>query len=366
MLLDLLIYFSFLFFSFFYASQTAIFSKNKNYWNITTFLPLLFFSMIFGVRYNVGTDFQNYVFLFEKNINTGKYDFYRLEPFFRILILILNKLNLQYYFFFLITFLIQYFFLYLSFKKNTCILKYSLFFFITTFSISYLNIIRQGVAVTIILYAYLLLSKKKYFQFLVTVIFAALFHKTAFISCIVVLLLPLCLIEINKKIIYILLLITLFCQDQILSIIFDLYNSMVNILPILNSFPKLNPTKLIKAGSGLGILLQNFEFILIIFLFNKNNKKHILFFIIFVFGAFIQNIAGYNLIFARIPMYFTICKIFVCGDIMKNTFIYWKNNATLNKIAALIVIVINIVMFTSAIVQSQSNCSPYQFYFMNN
>lgn len=154
------------------------------------FLPLISLIFIIGLReYNVGTDTGNYynrLWLGEPELN------FNSEFLFDLLAIILRSFDSSYTFFLLLISFLFYAFLYGALKKYTKQFEANLFFalfacislfFFLSMSI---NVIRQGVSLSILLFSYTLWVERKSNLWVLFFVFLALaFHLTSIIPILI-------------------------------------------------------------------------------------------------------------------------------------------------------------------------------------
>ena len=157
----------------FSAIFISVFSKQKK-----LFLLLNFFitGLLVVLRDNVGNDFSAYSNIFNEIKEGGGY-------YFEIGYTILNIISPNFFIVIILTTIISFFFLYKSImyfnKENP---NLSLFIYFAYFLILFnFHLIRQGVAIAIVLYSYKYIYERSFFKFLLFIIFASFFHKTALI-----------------------------------------------------------------------------------------------------------------------------------------------------------------------------------------
>lgn len=162
------------------AVKRGLFNSKEEFL-IPVLLRVLLFMPFFltaALRYNVGTDYETYRTLQIPEALAGKYD--RIEPIYIPFIYLFSGiLNTDQLFFSFIHFLIMLF----VFKaiQNQSKDKYmSIFLLLFTgfFNMS-LNIMRQSIAIAIMLYGIKYLETNKYKKFSLSVLVAFLFHKSA-------------------------------------------------------------------------------------------------------------------------------------------------------------------------------------------
>src|SRR3712207_3539598 len=141
---------------------------------------MLVFSLIVGLRWEVGIDYSAYYDLLVGDVSYWAYD--RLEPISRWSILFVQKSQLPFYTWFIFVAFTQIFFLVKSFRgKYAYLLPLGIFCFLA-YTLSFnMNVARQGCALSIALYAYSFIYQKDWKRFVLFVLLAACFHKTAIV-----------------------------------------------------------------------------------------------------------------------------------------------------------------------------------------
>lgn len=171
------------------------------YFFLISIVPII----LSGERYNVGTDFQTYLSIFEDINSRNILELIRLSKFLEPMYVVINKISAILFFesgksVFYVTSILIFGFLYigiLGYRKEIKLsipLSY-LIFFCSIFPLT-LNIQRQLLAVMIVFIAYRYLLRNETIKFIVMIFIAASFHSTALIV------LPLFLFGIlNKKVV---------------------------------------------------------------------------------------------------------------------------------------------------------------------
>lgn len=162
----------------YYHSNTLIISKKAQI--LIMLVPVCLWIIILGSQNSVGTDYESYYSLFS-GADVGLYD-RKKEYLFVFLCNFINKNNLNPQIGFYLFSILQMFFLYLFILKvnfeRLDIFIY-VFFTCSTFFINQLNGLRQFLAADIFMLAYLLLKEKKYFLYIIMLIFASMFHRSS-------------------------------------------------------------------------------------------------------------------------------------------------------------------------------------------
>ena len=155
----------------------ACFKFKDNLGVKTIFWIMLIFS---AIRYNVGWDFPTYTDLIEGRLKDSQFE--RIEWLSQSIMLLARYTFTQFYF--IINSVIGMVCLYKVCSKLSKDAAFSLFLFLT-FSLFYLmtmNIIRNFVAILLVMYACRLLLEKKYWGYVVVIIIATGFHSSAVIG----------------------------------------------------------------------------------------------------------------------------------------------------------------------------------------
>ncbi len=159
------------------ATTTGGLINHRSFWHFETILPLLFFAVIFGMRYNVGVDYLGYLEGYLWREYVGKNDFL-----FNLLSEIGWKLNLHYAVYFAIIAFIQVFFFFYAFKDERYLFPFLVFFLFTNGEwLNWMNVIRQALAMCIWIFSIRYIEDKKIGKYLFWCIVAFLFHRSAIV-----------------------------------------------------------------------------------------------------------------------------------------------------------------------------------------
>lgn len=165
-------------------NATLIQFKPKRNWlyYVLVLLPPVLFATI---RYNIGTDYMNYWYYYN-----GAGNYYSYEPLFRLLNVIARNVFHGFYGVLLLSALLTYGFLLASLVKlkDHISISMALWVYYCYYYVASFNVMRQLIAVSIILYATVLLAENKKIIFVVLVIVASLFHTSAILTLVFLLL----------------------------------------------------------------------------------------------------------------------------------------------------------------------------------
>ncbi|BAX78636.1 hypothetical protein ALGA_0241 [Labilibaculum antarcticum] len=326
------------------------------------YLPILIYSLFWGLRYNVGTDFQSYENFF-RSVKMNTSNIYKLEPGYHFLNEILANLDLTSTSIFIVTSFIVVYFLYKSVSTKSNLLPIVIFFYFTTSTVLFSqNGIRQSIALCILFIVIRFFVEKKYIKSIILLILAFLFHKSVLIPA---MLIPIFYRNIfsSRILVLIAMLFTLIFGTELLpyllkqsAFIFTAlnYDQLDRILKFSVTFEK---------GSGIGFLLKISIYILTIYLspYVKNYFKlspYIIFYNFFILGIILEPIISQNYFLNRINMYFLPMRIFVYAY---SCLYLMKNNTTKNYLFALYYFIAHILFFIASVYSNSNDCGYFQF-----
>lgn len=293
------------------------YANNKLIKKLTFLLSFFIVWLIAALRYNVGTDYPNYIYIFEY---LHQYEIGKLEPLYFILNQIIFYLKLDAQWLFVITSFICIYFIY----KTACYYHRGWFilFFLLFWYFASLNLVRQMTALGIMSYGFHCLLNGRHNKFFCSLIFALGFHYS------VLFLLPLFFIK-NIRISWlsgILILIStivIITQFNIIQLIFSsgYFESSKYGVYAINEYNRES-----EIGSGIGILIQLLAPLLIVFFSHKIQLQQrysivVLLSIIFI-ATLLLTLDVY--IFNRVMVVYSLCYLFIAGYISKSDF-HYKN-----------------------------------------
>ncbi len=286
----------------------GVYRKNKIIrW--TSIVPPL---MLASLRYNVGTDYGTYESLFNQFSRGSLIDYLQdsasAEPGFYILVQISNFLTGDSALMFAIAAALSLIFFHLGLNRYNIkhpALVYFLYLVIL-FPMT-LNLVRQGVAVSIAFYAFSFLIERDFRRYLIYMIIAGLFHVSIFI------LLPIYLLnrltETKYKNVYLTFLPKLVAVAGCILIFIPFFSNLVMQIPAFGKYSMYT----VNAGEGANytLLLQIAVLVsgttLISRAINDNNRKLYMMTIIFATLEVVFGTIGYSSTFIkRIGLYFSI------------------------------------------------------------
>lgn len=287
--------------------------KKWQYSLATIFFVLLF--IVSAFRDGMGTDYKNYQLLFYDYLNSGDAVIQRLEPGFKLIFEVVSFFSYDSRLFFVITSFLILFFYFFGFLKYSRSVLLSIFLFVTLYYyFNSLNTVRQFVAMALIFcFSTRYLAERNLLKYLISVVFASLFHLSALIM------LPaywLC----KKMSFRAVILLFIF-----LPIFFLSYDLIANI--VFKIIPSYQVYSDYEIGSSSAFIVIQIVFFIFIFIAYKHNKNwtnvELLSFNLSLISLFLYILSYKNAIFLRVAtyfgMYFMILVPAVLNEFKKNS-----------------------------------------------
>lgn len=346
--------------------------RKKFIYNVFAFM-ILFYTIILGLRKNVGIDFKSYYILFKQYEIQG--DLSGEDLIFQFFAPLIVKCGVHYNFFItFLAFVLIYSLIY-TFKNKLSLLYIYLFYFFTgLIMLTSVNIMRQYGAYFIAFYSFSCFFSKKYTKFVLLFFLAFTLHKTCIIYLPFLFFKDLDIFK-NRYLQYILLFTSFFVGEFVFQYILnnDLFDLLTPYLgnsdytAYINSynFSKMSRTSNDVANTGL------YKYFLLIIdtciIFYSSRLKHlyskyyiVFFYNLYFFGIIFQNIFSFNEVTSRIFIYFEYYRFYILSILTYDCFNVQKNNIFL-KIFFWIVVVLFIVFFYRTIGSRSGGCAPWQF-----
>lgn len=317
--------------------------------NLFIIFGLLCCSIFAGIRYKVGTDYGTYCLIY----NRPEY-FRNIEKGF-IAIVKIAKLLGNYKWMFFLSALITSFFAWMSIiRKDINHFVAFVIYFLCVYAISF-NAVRQGIAVSIMMLAFVQLENNKYKYFILLTILASLFHSTAVIAGIAYFFLK--IIQNFKKGFIVLAILSigfliLFSKyfKNIIRFLekWKIFERIIKYMDYLDTTNTSNKTFIIKL----------FIFLLCALLAKRlitHNEGNRLYFGLFALEVAIEKLGSISPYFKRMDMYFILGEIVIVSQL----FCVGKNRLTRFWINFLI-ICFYLLYFSIYVLSGYSNLLPYR------
>lgn len=329
--------------------------------------PLLLLSILIGGRYDVGTDWPNYVEYYEwyqhyhltlnNLIEFGS----NLEPLFLALNKLCNFVGLSTSgYFTLIAYCV--FILLLSSHKDKCYLfPFILFFFFGQMFAMSMNIIRQAISISIFFFSLHYLDKSK-IKIAAIILVAVLFHYSSIVLAFALLIdRKWFKILDNKKIVLASFIVTYIAGATLVPYIEHLLQMQYFSDKYVNNAGNLGQE--MALGTGLGIITRK---IVDVFLIVKSDKLKSYYggnwivniFRLYFVGIILSNIMGISVYLSRLILGFELLRIFILAYYCYYAMVDKKSQET---IFAVLLVLWSVLGTLMAVLHGDANCSPYQF-----
>lgn len=347
---------------YFYISLFIIFSifsfcyANTRDKYMALMLKIMCFLTIFipaAIRFNIGTDYSNYVSIFNR-IKQGSEIIQEIGWEWINQLVFKTKLDVQWIF--VISSFLTYIMLFKTNKKDSCIVLIIYFLYLYTFSY---NGVRNAISISFFWYSYICLTKNQKLRGFVFILIGSLFHSSGLIY------LPLyfcmCFIPVSKK--------TTIYLGIICFIVFVKLNMATRILEssILGNFryaaylSRADDIAAVKIGSGLGILLRYFvTFLLYVLCDEKKCSKNEFRGMSWLFLALVatDSLSIQIFIFRRLVMIFYVAYMAMFMIVFRKT-----NNGIVQLGRFFCLFYVLIFVFYAGLVNGQNEVIPYKSIF---
>lgn len=340
--------------------------------NLGIYLFMLIYSLIVGLRYNVGKDFTGYNDWFKVLRHTGRFP---VDNDFGFIWLneLLVEFEFESYSLFIIIAYLQILFLLLILKKLPFLRSWYIYFFFTSllFFVS-MNTMRQTLAYFIFIYCLQLYYEKRFLKTFLFFLLAFSMHKTIILP---IVMLPFLKFEWFKNIMIqlMLLFLSLFILPSFYSGFIGNIEPFSNLLGYTYYTDNLDLMKEIteenKRGDGLSIFLFFLIDLLIILHYDKlkdrfNSYNFIQFYNLFFLGVILSRVFADNFILSRIADYFIYFRVIILSFLMFYIFNIAKDSR--NQVIKPFTVAICLGMFLffyKAIYNNAAEIAPIQFFF---
>lgn len=361
MILALYIYLSILF-SLPLCGSLAWASRNKS---LLAYLIIFFISIVIGLRYDVGTDWENYREYYEY---VGKFGIDGLfntdmEPLYFCLNWSLNFFALPYQFLFIVIMVLHLGLLYKSFSDYRFLLPFGLFLYVTFLFTTSLNIQRQTLSFCIFVFSLRYLLRGDCVKYYVCILFAIGFHY----SSIVLLFAYFLRFNIfrflnNRLFVLCAYVLSFFLFNFLLDFIYLFFEMFISNAKYTRNLSALGNANM-EVSSGLGMLLY---YIIDLVLIVYSSKLSVLYkkygfevlFRIFVCGILLSNIFGVDVFLSRVPFALENLRFLLLSFLL---YYLLHSRLLFNHLLAYSILIICGSMYVMGILHGSSGSSPFQF-----
>ena len=337
-------------------------NTNKTYPVPYLLIPCFLFALIFGCRFNVGVDYHMYYLDYLYNYSPRD-----LEAGFLFIKETFQNNNLHFALYFGFIAFIQIFFFMIAFRKKAYLYPFILLvLFLSCIELGWMNGIRQSIATCIFVYATTFIIEKKTLKYVLAILLAMQFHNSAIILLPVyfITLLPI----LKNKWISIGIFITALFVNTLPVERFDvLFTQAANLLGYGDVYDSENALiELENSGSGLGRLVLNTIFLVIILysnklkeFFNNDERWFNIIYNLYIIGMF-GNIAFNKCVMLLRPFgYFRVFWAIVAGCLI---YYFTKRRTTQNYLVMLFMIGLMSLTFFANMLNGKSNYMEFHFF----
>lgn len=337
-------------------------NQDKTYPISNLILPCLLFAFIFGCRFNVGVDYYTYYLDYLYDYGTRD-----LEAGFLLIKETFQNCGFHFALYFGFIALMQIFFFMMAFRKRAYLYPFILLaLFLSCIELGWMNGIRQSISTCIFVYATTFIEKKQPLKYVLAILFAMQFHSSAII------LLPIYFITLlpilkNKWISIGIFVAALFVNTLPVERFDALFIQAANLLGYGDVYDSENAlTELENSGSGIGRIILNTIFLVIILYSNKlkeffkNDERWFnIIYNLFIIGMF-GNIAFNKCVMLLRPFgYFRVFWAIMASCLM---YYFAKKKTKQNNLVMFFMIGLISLTFLANMLSGKSNYMEFHFF----
>lgn len=155
---------------------------HTSFWSVEILLSILIFTLIAGLRYNVGVDYPFYLSEYISLQEYGHTHRKTYEQGYYFITKLLADADLHFFFFFAFWAALQISLIYYALRNRKFLLPYiGLFIMLSSFFLDWMNGIRQAVAECFFIYSICFIKERKLIPYIIIILLASLIHKSAII-----------------------------------------------------------------------------------------------------------------------------------------------------------------------------------------
>lgn len=346
-------------------NKTLVFKDIKfRNWSL---ILILLFTIIFGIRYNVGIDYKNY----KEHYDTLNFE--RMEYIFRYISMFLAENRIHITAFFSLWAFTQISFLIASFKNEKYLYPALIFIlFAGQYFLLWMNVIRQDIAACIFIYSISFIVDKKLFKYILCIVIACGFHKTALL---LLLIYPIWAFKksyfSNIPFQILLLFVSAFIGVKSKSLFDSLDVLLVTFMTNLGyenyAFGILDST-MSDVKLGMSFLSSFFIDVIVIAYSNKtkqfyNNNRYLCFYDLYFIGVISHLLLAQSFILLRPFRYFRFFKMIICAYLLY--YLYNNRISKLNLVSFIIILLLFLILYIAIFRYSEDACYNYLFYWQS-
>lgn len=294
---------------------------DNNVWNHPSFYGLLVvFSFIVGTRYMVGLDYPAYMNIVQWGEQHHYYEHLEFIP--RKIIDIVNTLNLEFYWWFILMAFCQIFFIARSARGPLVrVFPWMIFTFLILYLSFYMNVVRQGAALSCFLCAVTYAQERKLWPYLLFFLVGFLCHSSIIVWLPTYWILNRELFP-NIKVQYLLLIASAIILPPVIERLIDATRPYWEIFGYGHQAENFTGEEEYETiGSGLGLILRYIRWGIIIAYYHKMKKYYganqfILFYNLFFVGICFDYSCMFSMLLPRIFMYSSFIEVIILSYLL--------------------------------------------------
>lgn len=341
---------------------------------------IILYTLIVGLRYDVGVDYHNYKELYDEYVvsyplSPNRLNGSTIEPAYDALLKFMAGLDLHYSFFFIFNAFLNIYFLYIFARRYPKQEALILFFYIASMSFfDTFNAIRQMTAFFMYLCTIRYIERKQFFKYIISILAISCFHRSIFMM------LPFYFF-INYRIpgnrlLYIGLVFICYMykdriSDFIWTVIFDGLLQYLTGIKDASYLVKTDALSIESSSGSLGLMHIIILFLDILIIWNIENLRQFyksinlnIYFNLFLIGACLYFVSSGSITLIRLNMYF-FNILFVMLAFLTYYYMHPSPQKSiiqqrLSLTCAVLVMAVSMAIYTNAILRGTKN-SPYTF-----
>ena len=333
--------------------------------SVLFYFPILFFAIVFGMRYGVGGDHLQYLSRYE-DIGRGKE--LNGEVLFNWVTAIFSRNGMHFVLYFSFLAFVQILLLFLSFKKEPYLLPFLIFVLFTGgYYLTWMNVIRQCLVLCMFIYSIKFIRLQKFVPFISIILIGIFIHKSAII---LILVYPILKGERdffkNRAIQFLLLTFAFIMRgfEAWMNSFGDLNSLLLFFGYKKYSLDQINSLQ-VAADTGIGVILVFLIDIIIIIYSTKlkntfKNSNFIIFYNLYFAGRFLSLLFFGSILFQRPLLYFFTLKLVVVSYLL---YYLSKNFKTkFNTLIFMILVSCYFLLFIGLLSKGEFNTSKFVFF----
>lgn len=331
---------------------------------LSYYFPVAVLGLVLGLRYGVGVDYFSYEQMYISQKWYSIFDGNSGEFIFGFIYFVCFRLGLPYAFVQILLNCIFFIFFYKTFESKKTIFPWVvIFLFLTGFLFLYLNIQRQGIAFSILLYALKFVESRNFIKYLLCIMFAMGFHLSSLLFLPVYFIFPLLKIINSVKFQLLLWILSFVFSSIILQSIGEL---TINLLEMTKygRYGAAVFTDEMERGSGMGLIVKGIsDFVIILYskyllCYYRDDNYFKASYLVFFIGILLSNIFQYNLLLSRVAFIFVSFRMVVLAYAYNCLF---HIKVPFGKTVSIFLIAIYLAYYIGMIYVGNNSCSPYHF-----